>query len=397
MLERCPLGGWMDGWWVAQWSTVRWRSDWALLDSFADTRTALHSRIDSPPIMSVPRSGSVPKRSGKKKQQAANEDSSSDRERFDRDEDWEMIAATAAAKANQPKQKQQYATGATIEEITTSDEEAEAAAASSKPIPVVRPSKKAAAGGVKLTPTQRKAMQKANKNPHTGKKKEDVVIESGDESGDGEDGDGLIDEEADGASGLSDDSDSDAEDGGGSDGEAEWERDDVPQVIARKKPGSAASSAPWTCSSILMWVAILLVVGGLIWIRLQDAGIWDGIDPDDIDLTSKPPTEQEDYYHILQVERKADLKQIKASYRKLVLKTYVNHHKSPRRENKQEAIEHLIRVMHCACVFLSCVVILIRIPAAPIASSSFNRFSAHMMVRRDRDSIDAGGWRWVRL
>ena len=239
---------------------------------------------------------------GKKSASRANE-----RERFDLDgEESESINnSTRPTKSK-----------ATIEEIHEGDEDYNI-----KPDRTNETKKnnqpKKPAPGVKLTPTQRKSMQKANKNPHNGGKSSVTVTDADDDE------DELINEEDEGVEGLSssdggdDGSDSDV----GSDGEADWERDDAPKIIAKKSPNQP--SKPWTLSSILLWTSVFVLLCGLVWLRLQDASIWEGIDPDDIDMTTRPPSEQEDYYQILQVDRNADMKQIKASYRKLVLQTWV--------------------------------------------------------------------------
>lgn len=95
-------------------------------------------------------------------------------------------------------------------------------------------------------------------------------------------------------------------------------------AAAAKKRGDAPSQ--WTLRSILLWSAIGALLLGLAWVRLNDAGLWAGFDPDDIDMTTKPPSEQEDYYTVLQLSRTASVKEIKAAYRRLVLTVHPDKH-----------------------------------------------------------------------
>ena len=182
-----------------------------------------------------------------------------------------------------------------------------------------------------LTPTQRKSLHKANKNPHKSSAK--VTVEDDDKINEEDDDDD------DDVSNSDDDDDDDVDAGSGNetppsdiDSDGEGIRWTSKKQLAAKKAvthhaannTSQSTSQGWSMSSILMWVFMVGVVMGLIWIRFQDSAIWEGVDPDDIDITSKPPSEQQDHYHILQIPRNADLKQIKASYRKLVLATSVS-------------------------------------------------------------------------
>jgi len=168
-----------------------------------------------------------------------------------------------------------------------------------------------------LTPMQRKARNKAASKAASKKAAQRKEQQKGPQ---------LINEEEEERSDLSA-GESGSEDEGVSDvdsdaSEADWERDDAPSKP--KRGGAASSSTPSSSSSRrnwLWWIALGLVAG-LIWIRIQDESLLLGVDPDDIDMSTRPPGEHEDYYATLGLGRQADIKQIKASYRKLVLKTH---------------------------------------------------------------------------
>lgn len=246
----------------------------------------------------------------------------------------------------QSKQQQSRAprkpSPARVEEFSDSDEDEPAAQSvqQRKKRVVTLPPKAGAAGataagsscsgGAPMTALQRKVMQKSNKNSVKGlgnKAKQTAAAADGE----------LINEE-DHISGLSDDDDDDDSEGGkggeSSDAESAGSDDDIiwetPQQRRAKREAAAAAAAHaaanpskgWSLSTLLRWLAVLALLGGLIWIRLQDASLLHGLDPDDIDMTSQAPSESSDLYAVLGLDRAADLRAVKAQYRKLVLVTH---------------------------------------------------------------------------
>ena len=290
----------------------------------ADHRT--HTRAMSvPPSPGPTRSSLLSK--AKKKQQASNGKGHSSGGRGERE-----------SFADSPRPP----SPAHIEEIGSDEDSDDAAvAAASGPqqrrvpkrvatLPTKAGSASSSAPVAPLSAMQRKAMQKANKNSVKGLGGKTKAATGGVEVEDE-----LINEEDEGGDhslGLSDDEDaasaSDSEGvGSADDDEIIWESS---AAIKAKKAAAAAAAAeaaanpgsrfPSLCS-LLVYLLIALTLGGLVWIRLQDASLFSTVDPHDLD-SSAPPDAGEDFYSVLEVPRDAQLKDIRAAYRRLVLVTH---------------------------------------------------------------------------